>query len=157
MSDLSRLRDLLDPVTARFGMEGASAASAIWTRWTDIVGASVAHHAEPTSLRRGVLRVRTDSPAWATEIGYLADDICARANEVAGRVLVREVRVWTSPAPISTRGEPRPPVTANDADQPPSKQPPTDPLGALERARRAWRNRVGKGDSHGFERDPGNR
>ncbi|MGH2756376.1 MAG: DUF721 domain-containing protein [Actinomycetota bacterium] len=155
MSEPFRLRDLLDPITARFGMDGASAAGAVWSRWTEVVGGSVAHHAEPTSLRGGVLRIRTDSPTWATEIGYLADDIRARANEVAGRNLVHEVRVWTSPAPVARR-DAQQSATMEEGERAEPERASTDPLGAFERARDAWRKRAGKSRSEGFQKGPGN-
>jgi predicted nucleic acid-binding Zn ribbon protein len=156
VSDPFRLRDLLDPITARFGMDGASSAGAVWARWAEVVGDTVALHAEPTSLRRGVLRIRTDSPTWATEIGYLGDDICARANEIAGRSLVREVRVWTSPDPVARRDAAQPRRSAEEGEQTETERAPTDPLGALERARNAWAKRAGKARSEGFDKDPGN-
>jgi predicted nucleic acid-binding Zn ribbon protein len=143
MNDPPRLRDLLDPITARFGMDGASAAGAIWSRWTEVVGESVARHAEPTSLRRGVLRVRTDSPVWATEIGYLADDIRGRANAIAQQELVREVHVWTSNAAIARRDSTPRAVPQQIEDQA-TRSVPSDPSTALDRARNAWRKRVGK-------------
>lgn len=144
MNDPPRLRDLLDPVTARFGMEGASSAGAVWSRWNEIVGDSVARHAEPTSLRRGVLRIRTDSPAWATEIGYLVDEIRARANAIAGRELIRDITVWTSNEPIAARAS-RAPAAASNFERPAVRSAAGDPAGALERARAAWSRRFRKG------------
>lgn len=155
MNDPPRLRELLDPVTARFGMDGASAAGAIWSRWADIVGDSVAQHAEPTSLREGVLRVRADSPAWATEISYLGDGIRQRCNEIAARSLVREVRVWTSNAPVARRQAHRP-QPADQGEHVRDMPAPSDAMGALERARRAWRKRFARGPEQARRRPPGN-
>jgi len=149
MKDPPRLRELLDPVTARFGMEGASSAGAVWSRWTEVVGDSVARHAEPTSLRGGVLRVRTDSPAWATEIGYLVDEIRARANEIAGRELVREIRVWTSNVPIAHRSPGRAAERAGPSEHDAARPVPNDPASALERARAAWERWLSKGPRKG--------
>lgn len=146
MNEVSRLRDLLDGITGRFGMEAAVATGAVWDRWPEIVGYSIALHAEPTSLRRGVLRVRTDSPVWATEIGYLTDGIRVRANEVAGRELVREVRIWTSPTPIKGSGRKRD-GSSSQGRVSALKEAPADPRSAFERARRAWLDKVAKRSS----------
>lgn len=143
MNEVPRLRDLLDGITGRFGMEAAVSTGAVWDRWPEIVGDSIALHAEPTSLRRGVLRIRTDSPVWATEIGYLADDIRERANGVAGRELVREVRIWTSPTPVKQRARRREKSTPQEGAAA-AKEPPADPISAFERARRAWLNKGAK-------------
>jgi len=98
-----RLRDLIAGIGPRLGLSGALQTGVIWRRWDDIVGPGIAGHAEPTSLRDGVLRIRVASPAWATEIGYLADEIKERANEIAGSPLVGEVRVWSGPARSGVR------------------------------------------------------
>ncbi|HEV3473025.1 MAG TPA: DUF721 domain-containing protein [Actinomycetota bacterium] len=136
-----RLRDLLQTAGARLGLEGAVETGALWSRWSEVVGEAVASHAEPTSLKGGVLRIRTDSPTWATEIGYLADEIKARANRVAGRALVSEVRVWTSPDPIRTARVHPSTARQEGAQEPAPPVADTDPDAALARAREAWRKR----------------
>lgn len=110
----------------------------MWSAWPEIVGPAVAAHAEPTSLRDGVLRVRADSPAWATEIGYLVDEIRSRANAVTGRALVTEVRVWTGPGSTLATAPPGDPSGPSPA---PARDRPDDPAEALDRARRAWAKR----------------
>lgn len=148
----SRLRDLLGDVGARFGLQDAVATGGLWSNWSDIVGAQISEHAEPTSLRSGVLRVRVSSPTWATEIAYFAPEIIRRANEAAGAQLVREVKVWTGPSrgheDVVGDAEHRPPHVGGAAPDPllpsrdaPKKTSDRDPLEALEAARRAWTKR----------------
>ena len=100
------LRDALEVVTRRLGLNQALETGALWARWTEVVGPTIAARAQPSSLRRGVLRVRADSPVWATEIGYLSAEIQDRINELLGSGLVTEVRVWTGPPPWWSRGAP---------------------------------------------------
>ena len=142
--DLVPIGEVLDPLGVRMGLGRSRDAGLIWSRWSQIVGPSIAEHAEPSSLREGVLRVRADSPTWATELGYLAADIKARANELIGRGSVQEVRVWTGPGAIkppaqrrAARPEERDRVSAED------------PMKALERAQQAWRRWLSKGGSEG--------
>jgi hypothetical protein len=139
--DFFRLKDLLPATTGRLGIPSPEATGRVWSAWKDIVGPAVAAHAEPTSLRDGVLKVRADSPAWATEIGYLVEEIRSRANAVTGRALVSEVRVWTGPAPTGGGSVGR--GTDDDPERPPGddRERPQDPVEALERARRAWARR----------------
>ena len=100
-SDLPpRLKDLLGSTAARAGLDDPVSTGAVWARWEEIVGSEVARHAEPTSLKRGVLRIRTESPVWATEIGYLGPEIKRQVNTALGRDLVTEVTVWTGPGPV---------------------------------------------------------
>ena len=137
MRDPQRIKDLLQGAGARMGFGGAIETGSVWSRWNDIVGDTVAAHAEPTSLREGVLRIRTDSPAWATEVGYLGQEIKRAANQVAGKELVSEVRVWTSPGAIAS-----PQPASNEVPEAASRSRPEvgqeDPIRALERARKAW-------------------
>lgn len=115
------------------GLARAADAGLVWSRWEDIVGAQVARHAEPTSLRQGLLRVRTSSPAWAGELLYLRSDIAQRANELLGRSAVSEVRIWTAPGAIRRPRPARPPTLERRRDA-----APTDPQETLRRAHEAW-------------------
>jgi predicted nucleic acid-binding Zn ribbon protein len=113
----------------------------VWARWTEIVGAANATHCEPTSLRRGVLRVRASSPAWAAELNYLSGAIRDRANEVAGAGVVTEVRIWTGPGPIRSPQRSDRPAHLEPSAAPAKRPPAEDPAVALERAKTAWRRR----------------
>ena len=139
--DPLRLKDLLPGATGRLGIPSPEATGRVWSAWREIVGPAVAAHAEPTSLREGVLKVRADSPAWATEIGYLVEEIRSRVNAAAGGSLVSEVRVWTGPRPPGGTPAGGGPSGPRAGAEGPEKERPQDPAEALERARRAWARR----------------
>lgn len=136
--DPEKLGRYLGDVGRSLGLEGAVETGAVFKRWPEIVGEAIAAKARPTSLKGGVLRVCASTPAWATEIGYLAGRIREKANAIAGRELVSEVRVWTSP----DQGAPSPTPPSADgrgaAVPPPRKGRFDDPGDALEAAREAW-------------------
>jgi predicted nucleic acid-binding Zn ribbon protein len=146
MDEPQRLGEILDGVGARLGLARAGEARTIWGRWHEIVGAGIAQHSEPTSLRDGILRVRTDSPVWATELAYLAPEIQRRANQLTGRPTVTEVRVRTDPGPVRRAVDGRRTGTAIDArshrraasGEGIARADDVDPKRAFERARRAW-------------------
>lgn len=140
-----RLGELLEPVTTRLGVGNAAAAGRLWSRWTEVVGEKVARHAEPTSLRSGTLRIRAESPAWAMELGYLANEIKERANFVAERPVVHEVRVWTGAPPSRRDRSSRRAARAESQNVPTGRVPANDPATALQRARAAWRKWVRSG------------
>jgi hypothetical protein len=153
--DPTRLSDVLRSEGHRLGIESAVEIGTLFRRWSLIVGEKVAAHARPSSLREGVLRVRAESPVWATEISYFAPEIARRANDEVGRAVVKEVRVWWAPGEAS----PHPSEThrrdggaaALSPGEGGARQPgrnvhsaekrSDDPAGALERAHRAWRLR----------------
>jgi predicted nucleic acid-binding Zn ribbon protein len=141
---LVALRDVLAQAAGKLGVSDALATGALWRGWSDIVGDDVATHAEPTSLKEGVLRVRADSPVWATELGYLAEDIRARINRNAGSELVSKVIVWTGPG----KGSAAPKTAGKKARARGSDDVVVDdPMEALERAESAWRKARSKGTS----------
>jgi predicted nucleic acid-binding Zn ribbon protein len=141
MSDeqgLVRVRDVLETASQRFGLSDALRTGMLWERWSSIVGPDVAGHAQPSSLRQGVLRVRADSPTWATEIGYLAEVIRTQINDALGDLVVEEVRAWTGPGSSSgfERAESAP--TERTRNPAPRTEDRDDPSGALDRAHEAW-------------------
>ena len=139
------IREALAKLSRRLGLPDPSKAGVVWGRWEELVGAEIAGHARPSSLREGVLRVRADSPAWAHELGYLREEIQARVNAGLDHPVVTEVRVYTGPPGPAADGRaarqrevPRDPAT----DARPA--PPPAPEEAFERARRAWLRGRGK-------------
>ncbi len=142
--DPKRLGDIMDPVTARLGVGSARQMGRVWSRWDEIVGPEIAAHAEPTSLRDGVLRVRVDSPAWSTELSYLAGEVRTMINRAVGSELVTEIKVWTGPGTRSAK-------TSTAAPVPTSREPSSSsPLEAFQRARKAWLERRSKGSRDGL-------
>jgi predicted nucleic acid-binding Zn ribbon protein len=137
-------------------MDRAAEAGALWARWEEVVGSTIAGHAEPTSLRRGVLKIRTDSPSWATELGYLREQVMAAANELLGGDLVTEVQVWTAPGAIRAKGSRRPPA-GQDPSAVEGRRPAADeaPEEAFERARAAWLRRRSRPRSGAGSEAPG--
>jgi predicted nucleic acid-binding Zn ribbon protein len=137
-SEPAPLRGLLGSAAAGYGLDDALSAGTLWKRWSEVVGPDVAAHAEPTSLRGGVLRIRADSPVWAHEIGYLAEEIKRRANETLGRVAVSEVKVWNAPGSPARAHPEKAPADADVASAERELDLDQDPLEALEKARSAW-------------------
>ena len=59
-------------------------ASALFSRWEELVGPAIAAHARPLRLQDGRLVVLTDDPAWASQLHWLATDLVARIAESGG-------------------------------------------------------------------------
>jgi predicted nucleic acid-binding Zn ribbon protein len=88
-----RLSDSLDRVTARLGGPPANVLATVFTRWEDLVGADIAAHARPHSLRDGVLVMVVDQPAWAGQLRYMTTDILRRLGAATGTSAVSEIRI----------------------------------------------------------------
>jgi predicted nucleic acid-binding Zn ribbon protein len=65
----------------------------IHQHWSEIAGEALAQHVVPIRLHGGVLVVKASSPAWATQLRYLAPQLIARANEVLGSGMVASVSI----------------------------------------------------------------
>jgi len=83
----------LDRVTKRIGAPRTSVLTEVFARWEQVVGAEVAAHAEPRSLRDGVLVIAVDQPAWATQLRFLGADLLARVRDATGCSDVVEIQV----------------------------------------------------------------
>ncbi len=73
-------------------------------RWDSVVGADTAAHCRPESFVDGVLTVRTDSTAWATQLRLLLPSLLRRLAEEVGESTVTKVVVRGPAAPSWRRG-----------------------------------------------------
>lgn len=79
--------------------------SQIHQQWPEIAGDEIAAHAEPVRLRGGVLVVRAQSGAWATQLRYLTPRLLERAQTVLGTDRVNRVQVVSGEADSQRRSE----------------------------------------------------
>ena len=91
------IRDGLDAFARRLGAPEASALGAVFGRWDDTVGLTLAAHCRPVSLADGILVVAADGPAWATQVRYMSTDLLARLRAVCGPDLVGRILVRVEP------------------------------------------------------------
>jgi predicted nucleic acid-binding Zn ribbon protein len=87
------LGDLVDSLKSKRGWGARLRGARVHQAWAEIAGEELARHVEPVRLAGGVLVVRAESPAWATQVSYLAPQLLQRANEVLGAGEVRTVTV----------------------------------------------------------------
>src|SRR5262245_65812823 len=87
----TKLGEALRAALSRLPSGPELASFPIWTEWADVVGATIARHARPRRLRRGVLLVEVDGAEWMHELQYLKGDLRTRLNQRLGRSAVREI------------------------------------------------------------------
>jgi predicted nucleic acid-binding Zn ribbon protein len=102
--DPTLLGHQLDRLLAERGWQVDLAAGSVMGRWPQIVGAEVAAHVQPVSFQAGVLTLRADSTAWATQMRLLASMLLARIDEEAGAGTVTELKVHGPSAPSWSKG-----------------------------------------------------
>ncbi|HET6967560.1 MAG TPA: DciA family protein [Ornithinibacter sp.] len=112
--DPKLLGDQLDQFVVERGWAGEVAVGAVIGRWPQIVGHEIAQHCAPVDFVDGVLTIRADSTAWATQLRLLSSSLLARLAEDVGEGTVAELRVVGPGAPSWSRGQRR----ANDGRGP---------------------------------------
>ena len=87
------LDDVVHGIAAARGWSKRLRGARIHGRWEEIAGEELARHVQPVRLAGGVLVVRAESAAWATQVSYLSAQLAQRANEVLGEGEVTSVTV----------------------------------------------------------------
>jgi len=109
-----RLGDTLDEALARLvpanlpSQVSVGLLSAIFTRWDEITGSTLARHVRPVRMSGTTLLVTADQPAWATQVRLMGPKLLARLGEVTGEAPERlEVIVRPPSVPPGTHQEGR--------------------------------------------------
>lgn len=66
--DPEGLGSIVDALTTKLGWSSPLAKSELLVSWTSIAGAETAEHSSPVGIEDGVLSVKCDSTAWATQL-----------------------------------------------------------------------------------------
>jgi predicted nucleic acid-binding Zn ribbon protein len=102
--DPSLLGDQMDRLLLDRGWNVDVAVGSVMGRWPAIVGTEVAEHCTPVTFNDGVLILRADSTAWATQLRLMSSSILGRLETEVGKDAVSELRVQGPSAPSWTRG-----------------------------------------------------
>lgn len=72
------LSEALGVLSERMGVAGPDVLGAVFGRWEELVGETMASHVRPVRLREATLVVSADHPAWATQVRHLSSEILAK-------------------------------------------------------------------------------
>ena len=88
----SPANQLVPLVMKQLGLEERLQQSQVFYLWPTIVGSDIARHAQPVSLRNGLLVVACDHPMWLQEITrYSKPLILQKVQERLGKKVVRDI------------------------------------------------------------------
>jgi predicted nucleic acid-binding Zn ribbon protein len=102
--DPSLFGDQMDQLLLDRGWNIDVAIGSVMGRWSAIVGTEVAAHCTPVTFGDGVLTVRAESTAWATQLRLMSSTILGRLETEVGKDAVTELRVQGPSAPSWSRG-----------------------------------------------------
>lgn len=91
--DPLRLAATVDGLVTDQGWRRTLDEASLAPRWAAIVGHAVAQHCRPESLAGGVLTIRAESTAWATQLRLMSRGLIARITAEAGEGIVTKVQV----------------------------------------------------------------
>lgn len=102
--DPQPLGEAIDRLLADRGWDVPAAVVGVVERWPEIVGAELAAHCRPEKFEAGVLSLRAESTAWATQVRLLLPQLHRRLDEVVGRDVVSRIEVRGPTGPDWGRG-----------------------------------------------------
>jgi hypothetical protein len=117
---LDKLSSTLGRMLKVHGLQGHLSEYRIFGQWEQTVGAVIARHAQPQSVRGKKLFLSVDSPAWMQQLSLLKPEIIEKVNRNLGRDAIKEIALKLGEI-VSTKG--------HQAEEP----PPPAPLNAEER------------------------
>jgi len=83
------------------GWSERTAVAAAMARWDDIAGPEIAAHVQAESFDRGVLTLRADSTAWATQMRLLLPTVRRSIDAAVGSGVVADIVIVGPQAPRS--------------------------------------------------------
>ncbi|MFP7761821.1 DUF721 domain-containing protein [Marisediminicola sp. LYQ134] len=102
--DAHGLGDVLDSLTQTLGWNSPLAQSDLLASWADIAGAETAEHSTPVGIEDGVLSVRCDSTAWATQLRIMRVQVMNHIVSTYPDAGITSVRFEGPGAPSWKRG-----------------------------------------------------
>ncbi len=102
--DPTAVGDALGALIAERGWSTEVSVHALLGRWPSLVGAAVAEHSVPESFMAGVVTVRADSTAWASQLRLMTPQLLAKLNSALGEGTIRRIAVKGPDAPSWKHG-----------------------------------------------------
>ena len=72
------LGDAIDGLTTQLGWAAPMAQHVMLASWAEVAGEETAKHSEPIAIENGVLQVRCESTAWATQLRLMRTELVTR-------------------------------------------------------------------------------
>lgn len=111
---LDKLSHTLGKLLQARGLQNHLSEYRIFGQWDKTVGAVIARHARPLSLRGKKLYLAVDSPAWMQQLSLLKPEIIEKFNKGLGKDAVKDIVLNLGEVSSSAMsGQETPPVRAD--------------------------------------------
>jgi predicted nucleic acid-binding Zn ribbon protein len=98
------IADVMDNLTSTMGWDSPLARADLLASWSEIVGDETAAHTAPIGIEEGVLTVRCDSTAWATQLRRMNASVTTKILTKHAAAGIESVRFLGPDAPSWKRG-----------------------------------------------------
>ncbi|QTX06054.1 DUF721 domain-containing protein [Agromyces archimandritae] len=102
--DPRALGDALDALTTQLGWTAPLARHELLASWPEVAGAEIAKHSEPVGIEGGMMTVRCESTAWATQLRLMRTELVSRVVDRFPDSGVESMRFQGPDAPSWKRG-----------------------------------------------------
>jgi len=86
------IRSVLESALKGLEIDFQLKAYSIWGAWEEIVGESLAHQAQPRSIRNRILFVDVSHPTWVQQLQFLKPKLLEKLNAFFGEPLLQDIR-----------------------------------------------------------------
>ena len=90
-NSMTPLKDILQGLLSGANLKFNPADAEIWEVWDDVVGKSIAEHAQPSIITKKKLKVHVSEPIWLQELEFVAETIKEKLNDKLGRKAVEKI------------------------------------------------------------------
>jgi predicted nucleic acid-binding Zn ribbon protein len=98
------LAGIIEGLTAKLGWNSPLAQADLLASWVEIAGTETAEHSTPTAIDDGLLTVRCDSTAWATQLRLMRSEIATKIAQRFPMAGITQVRFEGPNAPSWKKG-----------------------------------------------------
>jgi predicted nucleic acid-binding Zn ribbon protein len=102
--DPKPLADAIDGLTSQLGWSAPLSQHEVLASWADVAGEETAKHSEAIAIENGVLQVRCESTAWATQLRLMRSELVTRILDRYPGAGVETIRFQGPDAPTWKRG-----------------------------------------------------
>jgi predicted nucleic acid-binding Zn ribbon protein len=98
------LGSVVDALTTELGWSSPLAQSELIASWPDLVGSGTAEHSTPAGIEDGLLTVRCESTAWATQLRLMRSELLSHIADRFPDAGIESIRFQGPDVPSWKRG-----------------------------------------------------
>lgn len=102
--DPKPLGDAIDGLTTQLGWTTPLSQHEVLASWAEVAGEEISKHSEAIAIEHGVLQVRCESTAWATQLRLMRTDLVTRILDRSPDSGIETIRFQGPDGPTWKRG-----------------------------------------------------